>query len=103
MADVVVFTNVSAILPVPLDAALLIPVTAALLHENIVPAVELVAVYENGVPLVAVAERLLDKTGIGLTVRAQHQNLPRPHCLSIPHGIVCHYQRSLSQTSMYRP
>ena len=62
----VVLTNVSLIFPVPLAAALLIPVTTALLHANVVPDVVLVAVYVNAVPLVAVAVRLLDNTGVVL-------------------------------------
>ena len=66
--DAVVFNNVSLIFPVPLAAALLIPVTAARLHANVVPVVLLVAVYVKAVPLVAVAVRLLDSTGVGLTV-----------------------------------
>ncbi len=59
------FTNVSFILPVPFVAALLIPVTAALLQANVVPEVVLVAVYVNALPLVVVAVKLLDRTGIG--------------------------------------
>ena len=51
-------------LPVPFAAALLIPVTAARLQVNVVPGVVLVGVYVNAVPLVAVADKLLDKTGI---------------------------------------
>ena len=41
--EVVVLTNVSFILPVPVAAVLLIPVTAARLQANVVPAVVLVA------------------------------------------------------------
>src|SRR6185295_15533978 len=66
--DAVVFSNVSLIFPVPLAAALLIPVTVARLHANVVPVVLLVAVYVKAVPLVAFAVRLLDSTGVGLTV-----------------------------------
>ena len=44
MGEVVVFTKVSLIFPVPLAAALLIPETTALLHANVVPGVVLVAV-----------------------------------------------------------
>jgi len=44
MGDAVVFTNVSEMFPFPLDAALLIPATAARLHANAVPGVLLVAV-----------------------------------------------------------
>ena len=53
-------------LPVPFSAALLIPATASRLHANVVPPVVLVAVYVNVVPLVAVADKLLDNTGIVL-------------------------------------
>ena len=60
-----VFTNVSFMLPVPLAAALLTPVTAARLQANVVPDVVLVAVYVKPVPLVAVAVKLLERTGIG--------------------------------------
>jgi len=42
--DAVVFTKISLMLPVPLPAALLIPVTAARVHANVVPVVLLVAV-----------------------------------------------------------
>ena len=53
-------------LPVPVAATLLIPVTAARLHPKLVPVVLLLAAYENATPLVAVAVRLLDSTGITL-------------------------------------
>ena len=43
-ADAVVLINASLTLPVPLAAALLIPVTAARVHANVVPVVLLVAV-----------------------------------------------------------
>ena len=62
--EVNVLTNVSLMLPVPLAAALLIPVTAARLQANVVPVVALVAVYVNAVPLVVVAARLPDSAGI---------------------------------------
>ena len=43
-ADAVVLINASLILPVPLAAELLIPVTAARVQANVVPVVLLVAV-----------------------------------------------------------
>ena len=64
--DAVVLTSVSLIVPVPFTAELLIPATAARLHAYVVPDVPLVGVYVNAVPLVAVAVRLLDNSGIGL-------------------------------------
>ena len=66
--EVVEFINVSLTFPVPLAAVLLIPVTVARLHANVVPVVLLVAVYVKAVPLVAFVVRLLDSTGTGLTV-----------------------------------
>ena len=42
--ELVVLIRVSLMLPVPSAAALLIPVTVARLHANVVPAVALVAV-----------------------------------------------------------
>ena len=60
------FVSVSAMAPVPLPAALLIPVTAARVQLNVVPATVLVGVYANAVPLVAVAVRLLVNAGVGL-------------------------------------
>ena len=50
-------------MPVPVAAELLIPVTAARLHANVVPVVTLVAVYVNGFPVVTAPARLLDNTG----------------------------------------
>ena len=47
----VVFTSVSFISAVPVAAALLMPVTAARLHANVVPVVGLEGVYVSGVPL----------------------------------------------------
>jgi hypothetical protein len=52
-------------LPVPFAAALLIPVTDARLQVKVVPGMLLVGVYVNAIPLVAVADKLLDNTGIG--------------------------------------
>ena len=61
-----VLINVSLILPEPLAAALLTPGTAARLQANVAPGVALVAIYVNAFPLVAVADKLLDNTGIEL-------------------------------------
>ena len=44
---------------------MLIPATAARVQLKVVPATVLVGVYVNAVPLVAVADKLLDKTGEG--------------------------------------
>ena len=63
--DVVVFTNVSSMFPLPVAAKLLIPETAARLHAKPVPGVVLVAKYVNGVPLLAVVESGMFSVGIG--------------------------------------
>ena len=60
-----VLVSVSLILPVPLAAALLIPVTAARVQLNVVPVTELVAVYAKTEPEVAVAAKLLVNAGMG--------------------------------------
>lgn len=64
--------------PVPLAAALLMPLTAARLHANVVPEVLLAAVYANGAPLVADDVKLLDNCGIGFTVNTAALELAVP-------------------------
>jgi len=68
----VVFTSVSVIvLPLPVAAALLIPATAALDHEKVVPAVALVAVYVPDVPLhLAGGVKLLLSVDLGLITKS---------------------------------
>ena len=61
-------TKISLGLPVPLDAGLLIPVMAALLQANVVPAVPLAGTYEKSVLLqIGAGVSSLVKAGIGLT------------------------------------
>ena len=61
----VVFISVSAILPDPLAAALLIPLTAARLQVNVVPLTELAGVYVNDTPVLALPVKLLVNAGVG--------------------------------------
>ena len=61
--------SVSLTLAVPLDAGSVIPATNARLQANVAPAVALVAVYVNGVPLqIAAGDNVLLNTGEGFTV-----------------------------------
>jgi hypothetical protein len=79
IADVVVFTSVSLIFPVPVVARLLMPTTAALLHENVTPAVADVALYAKVDPLhAAVGVNVLDSVGIGLTTTVTFDVLLHP-------------------------
>ena len=64
--EAVVLIKVSEIVPAPLAAGLLIPVTDARLQLNVVPEVVLAGVYVNTVPLAALADRLPDKVAISL-------------------------------------
>ena len=70
IGESVVLVNVSLIPFVPVAAALLIPVTAARLHANVVPEIALVGVYVNAFPVVTAAARLLDNTGTALGAAA---------------------------------
>ena len=77
--EVVVFTNVSEIAPEPFAAELLTPLTAERLHANVVPAVVLVGLYVNAMPLEAIADRLPDNVGISLGAAT-----PAPAALVVP-------------------
>jgi hypothetical protein len=62
-------TKISLGFPIPFDAGLLIPVTAALLQANVVPAVPLAGTYENSVLLqIGSGVSSLVNVGIGLTL-----------------------------------
>src|SRR5664280_2651923 len=58
--------------PAPLD----IPATTALVHANVAPTVELVAVYHNGVVLQTVCAAALVMTAVGLTVTVRLNGVP---------------------------
>jgi hypothetical protein len=79
MAEVVVLTSVSLIFPVPVVARLLMPVTAALLHENVTPAVAEVTLYANVEPLqAAVGVNVLESVGIGFITTVTFEVLLHP-------------------------
>jgi len=64
-----VFIRISFGLPVPEAVRLLIPLTAGLFHENTVPGVRLVGMYEKSALLqIGEGVRTLVSTGIGFTV-----------------------------------
>ena len=64
-----VLNSISLGFPAPDDAGLLIPATATRLHENTVPAVPLVGIYENTVLLqIAGGVSELVSVGPGFTV-----------------------------------
>jgi hypothetical protein len=68
IGPLVVFTNISPGSPVPLAAALLMPVTAARLQANVVPVVRLAGVYEKRVLLqIAGGFAELLRVGLGFT------------------------------------
>jgi hypothetical protein len=68
IGDAVVFTRVSFGFPLPEEAGLLIPPTAARVHVNTTPAVPLVGLYENNVLLqIAGGVNELVSVGLGLT------------------------------------
>ncbi len=74
-----VLVSVSLILPVPLPAGLLIPVTVALVQVIEAPGVLLVAVYVNAVPLHAPdGDKELVKAGGGFTLRTTFCILLQP-------------------------
>jgi hypothetical protein len=65
---------ISAVAPAP--ATFDIPATTALVHVNDAPAVELVAVYPNGVVLQTVCAAALVMTDVGLTVTTRLNGVP---------------------------
>jgi hypothetical protein len=79
-----VLTNISLGLPVPVVAALLIPATAARLHEKDTPDVELVGTYPKELPLhTAGGFKELESTGVGLTVTTTFCVLIHPPILKV--------------------
>jgi hypothetical protein len=76
---IVVLINVSDIPLVPILAALLIPKTVALDHENVVEGVALDGVYENNDPLHTALGFLLElNTGLGFTFTVKVSNSEQP-------------------------
>ena len=84
MGLAVVFTNVSfTVASAPLAAALLMPDMAALVHEKVVPAVALVAVYENAVSSQTSKLVALLSIGVGLTVTVTFWVVAQPFAVSV--------------------